>query len=145
MAKFKMQGLDEYVSALVMLGRVTSGMIKRAVFDGAAIVADEVRAGIDTLPEGKGEDAGATKNGLKNGLGLSHMRNDNGYINTALGFSGYNARGVPNVLMARIMESGTSKTPKHPFIRPALSRAKAKAEAAMAASIDKDISKTMEG
>lgn len=145
MAKFKMEGLDEYVSALVMLGRVTTGMIKRAVFDGAAIVADEVRAGINALPEGKGEDAGTTKNGLKNGLGLSHMRNDKGYINTALGFSGYNARGVPNVLMARIMESGTSKTSKHPFIRPALSRSKARAEAAMAASIDKDISKIMEG
>lgn len=141
MAKFKMTGLDEYVSALVALGRVSNGMIKRAVYDGAAVVADEVRAGIDSLPEREG----ITKAGLREGLGLSQMKDEDGYINTALGFAGYNARGVPNILMARIMESGTSKVRKHPFIRPALKRVHDKAIAAMTASIDKDIKNTMEG
>lgn len=141
MAKFTMKGLDEYVSALVALGRVSNGMIKRAVYDGAGVVADEVRAGIDSLPEREG----ITKEGLREGLGLSQMKDEDGYINTALGFAGYNARGVPNILMARIMESGTSKVKKHPFIRPALARVKDRAVAAMTASIDKDIKNTMEG
>ena len=141
MAKFRMNGVDEYVSALVALGRVSNGMIKRAVYDGAGVVADEVRAGINSLPEKEG----ITKRGLREGLGLSQMRDDSGYINTSLGFAGVNARGVPNVLMARIMESGTSKVKKHPFIRPALARAKDRAIAAMTASIDKDIKNTMEG
>ena len=80
------------------------------------------------------------------------MENDNGYINTKIGFDGYNAtktkkypNGQPNALIARSIESGTSKHQKTPFVRPAISKAKAKAEAAMAASVDKDINNTMEG
>lgn len=166
MAKFKFEGVDEYVSKLVSLSRVSEGVIKRAVYEGAGIVGDAILDAIRALPEtGAGYPKrgyfptqtvrGVTaeqKQGLLDGFGYAKMENDNGYINTKIGFDGYNAtktkkypNGQPNALIARSIESGTSKHQKTPFVRPAISKAKAKAEAAMAASVDKDINNTMEG
>lgn len=71
------------------------------------------------------------------------MQNDAGYINVKIGFDGYNANGVANVLMARIFESGTSKVQKHPFVRPAVNSSKARAEAEMARILDKEIKNIM--
>lgn len=166
MAKFKFEGVDEYVSKLVSLSRVSEGVIKRAVYEGAGVVGDAILDAIQALPEtGEGYPQrgyfptelvyGVTveqKQGLLDGFGYAKMENDNGYINTKIGFDGYNAtktkkypNGQPNALIARSIESGTSKHQKTPFVRPAISKAKAKAEAAMAASVDKDINNNMEG
>lgn len=166
MAKFKFEGVDEYVSKLVSLSKVSEGVIKRAVYEGAGIVGDAFLDAIQALPEtGEGYPKrgyfptqmvrGVTaeqKQGLLDGFGYAKMENDNGYINTKIGFDGYNAtktakypNGQPNALIARSIESGTSKHQKTPFVRPAISKSKAKAEAAMAASVDKDINNTMEG
>ena len=166
MAKFKFDGVDEYVSKLVSLSKVSEGMIKRAVFEGAKIVGDDILDAIRALPEtGAGYPKrgyfptemvkGVTadqKEGLIKGFGYAKMRNDGGYINTKIGFDGYNntvtdkfPSGQPNMLIARSVESGSSKRVKTPFVRPAIQRAKERAEMAMSASVDKDINTTMEG
>ena len=70
--------------------------------------------------------------------------NENGFVNTRIGWDGYNERGVPNHLMANIMEVGTSKIQKkHPFVKPAVSRSKPQAEAKMAEVLDEEIEKIM--
>ncbi len=156
MAKLEFAGIDEYAAKLNALETASTGTIKRAVWEGARVVADAVKAEISALPEITEREAmiktdriagvtPAQKRGLIDGCGLSGMQNDGGYINTKLGFDGYNAiktraypKGQPNLLIARAVNSGSSVRAANPFINRAVRVAKEKAEAAMAASFDKD-------
>lgn len=139
MARITFKGLDSYVKKLSALSEDTDKVCGRAVYEGAGIVADAVKSGIRSLPQ----KTGVTKKGLEEGFGISKLQEDNGYWNVKLGFDGYNSNGVPNALMARVMESGTSKVPKHPFVRPAVNRSKAQAESKMASVLDEEIKKIM--
>lgn len=126
-----MEGLDEYISKLWSLGANAEGIIKYAVYDGAGLVADEIRK---STPR----DTGA----LQSSLTVSPFRNDKGYINVKVGWSGTDDKGVANALKARVLEHGTSKGRKAaPFIRPAVNRAKAAAVAAMNATFDAEVNK----
>ena len=46
--------------------------------------------------------------------------------------------------MARVFENGTSKIPKHHFVRTAVNRSRKAAEAKMAEVLDYEIAKLME-
>lgn len=139
MAKITFSGLNDYELMISRLAKSTEDIAGRAIYAGADIVADAIRQNLSGLPE----RTGVTKRGLKDGLGIAPMQNDAGYINVKIGFDGYNANGVANVLMARIFESGTSKVQKHPFVRPAVNSSKARAEAEMARILDKEIKNIM--
>ncbi len=139
MAKITFSGLNDYELMISRLAKSTEDVAGRAIYAGADIVADAIRQNLSGLPE----RTGVTKRGLKDGLGIAPMQNDAGYINVKIGFDGYNANGVANVLMARIFESGTSKVQKHPFVRPAVNSSKARAEAEMARILDKEIKNIM--
>lgn len=155
MATFHFSGIDEYAAQLKKLNDKAEGMIKRAVYDGASVVLAAVISEISALPTIKNRYnvtdlplAGVTetqKRGLINGVGLARMKNENGYVNTKLGFDGYNAakskkypKGQPNALIARSVNSGSSARVKIPFINRAVKAAKAKAESAMTARFDAD-------
>ena len=147
----------------MMLSRLegsTDEMIGKAVYAGAGIVADAIKDSIKALPivRGYGTESdplpgGVTapqKAGLIDGLGISHMQDDMGYLNVKIGFDGYNAtktekypQGQPNQLVARGVESGTSWKQKCPFVRPAINRSRKRAEAKMAQVIDDEIEKVM--
>lgn len=135
MAKWTMHGMDEYAAYLQKIRKNTREIIGAGVYTMADVVADEIRKGIGTLPE----KTGVTKKGLEEGFGISPMQEEDGYLNVKLGFDGYNANGVPNVLMARIFESGTSKVQKHPFVRPAVNRSQKKALANGQMAIDEKL------
>ena len=139
MARITFKGVEEYEKKLSLLAKDTEQICGAAIYEGASIVADEIKAGIRPLPR----KTGVTQKGLEDGFGISKLREDNGFYNVKLGFAGYNANGEPNVMMARIMESGTSKVPKHPFVRPAINRAKAAVQDKMAAVLDEEIEKRM--
>ena len=162
MAKFEFDGLDEYLKTLRTMDGKTNGLIKRAVYDGAAEVAKSVKSAIEGLPEVDGYTKpydlpvkGVTaeqKRGLINGMGLSQMNNDGGFINTKLGFDGYNSvktkkfpNGQPNALIARSVNSGSSTRQKIPFVNNAVKSAKARAEKAMASRFDADIQAIQKG
>ena len=49
MASIKLEGLDKYQKELESLDRNITGILKRGVYDGAAVVADAVRAAIGGL------------------------------------------------------------------------------------------------
>ena len=132
------QELSLKISAL---GNNARTVAESALKAGAAVVADEVRRGIGGVPI----KTGVTKHGLEAGLGVSPIRDNNGVYDVKVGFEGYNERSMPNAMMARIVESGTSKTPKHPFVRPAIRRAKDQAVKAMEDAADKEIEKIMKG
>jgi len=134
MAKIEFPGFDEYAKQLKALGKDIEGICKYAVYDAAGMVADAVKA---NTPVDSGD--------LQNSIGLSRFRNDDGYINTKLVFEGYDSKGVPNALKARALESGTSKRPKHPFIRPAVNQVKNAAINTIRVQLDKKLYEITKG
>lgn len=161
MAKITFKGLSEYEVQLSKLGKAAEGMIRKAVYSGAGVVADEIRTGIENLPIVSGYGTKeeplpggvtkAQKQGLLDGLGLTPMRNDNGFQNVKIGFDGYNKtktkkfpNGQPNTLVARGVESGTSWKKKKPFVRLSVNKAKPVAEQTMQTILDNEIKKIMD-
>lgn len=149
MAKFQVgTGMDKYLSQLQNLEFQTDEMIGNAIYKGADIVADAIKANIQNLPSSACTET--EKAGLLSGFGIAKMQDENGYFNVKAGFDGYNEdvtkrypRGKPNSMIARSIEGGTSWKPKHPFIGPAVRATKDQAEQAMAEEIEKQIKSTM--
>ena len=162
MARIEFRGLDGYELMISRLSKGADDVAGKAIYAGAAIVADEIRKEIQGLPivsgygtESKPLPGGVTKcqkQGLLDGLGISPMQDKNGYFNVKIGFDGYNStrtddypNGQPNQLVARGVASGTSWKQKRPFVRLATRRAKKPAEAKMAEVLDEEITKIMDG
>lgn len=160
MASFQFKGMEEYALKLSRLANGSEEIAGKAIYEGAKIVADAIKANIEDLPviysqKGTEEDPieGLTqkqKQGLIDGFGISDMRIDNGYYNVKVGFDGYNSnhtkkfpKGQPNQLIARVIESGTSIRKKHPFVAPAVRKTKNKAVEVMGQIVDREIEKIM--
>lgn len=161
MASITFKGFEKYGTVITQLYKETPKILGRVTYEGAGIIADEIRKGITSLPivEGFGTaenplPGGVTKTqklGLLDGFGISGLQDDNGFVNVKLGFDEYNGtrtktypQGQPNALVARGVESGTSWKQKHPFVRPAVTRARKKAEEKMAEVLGYEIAKLME-
>lgn len=162
MAKITFPGLNDYELMISRLSKDVDDIAGKAIYAGAGIVADAIKENIKALPivRGYGTEkdplpGGVTapqKAGLIDGMGISPMQDDGGYLNVKIGFDGYNAtktekypQGQPNQLVARGVESGTSWKQKKPFIRPAINASKSRAEAEMARILDQEIEKITKG
>lgn len=154
MAKWTIgKGIDNYIKNLQDLEFGSEEMAKQAVYEGAKIVTDAIRASIEALPVGPPREGKVTqkqKQGLLDGLGIAGFRKDGSFINVKVGMDGYNGetsrkypKGQPNALIARSLESGSSFAPKRPFIGPAVSRTRRAAEKAIADKLDEEIKKKM--
>lgn len=155
MARLKVNpNLDKYTKKLEQLQLDTRDkIIGKAVYEGAGIVADAVRANINALATSNDFHEAVTpkqKAGLLAGLGISRMKDENGFINVKIGFNGYNSirnkrypNGQPNALVARSLEKGTSTAPAQRFVAPAVKRAQASAENAMQEVVESEIDKIM--
>ena len=160
MAYLKFLGLKEFEYKLSQLEVKNKEIAGKAIYQGAKIVADEVKESIKSLPVIKDRRGDANnliegvtqkqKDGLIESWGIAPMEEKNGYYSVKLGFDDYNKvvtkkfpKGQPNALIARAVEGGTSFRKKHPFIRPAVNRVKKKAEQKMAAVLDEEINKIM--
>lgn len=163
MGKMKITGLTEYETQLKALGESGEAIAKMALYDGAAVVVAAVASAVQTLPvvedkymvAAKGEKYNViTEKGkadLIGGLGIAKMRVE-ADVNTIIGFNGYSSKvtkkypdGVPNAMIARAIESGSSVRAKHPFFRIAVRKAKAAATAAIEDTAQKAIQKVMSG
>ena len=162
MAKITFPGLNDYELMISKLSKDVDDIAGKAIYAGAGVVADAIKENIKALPivRGYGTEkdplpGGVTapqKAGLIDGLGISPMQSDAGYLNVKIGFDGYNAtktekypQGQPNQLVARGVESGTSWKQMKPFIRPAINASKSRAEAEMARILDQEIEKITKG
>ena len=163
MAKIEFKGIDEYAKVLSTLANESEEIIKSAVYKGAAIVADEIKSGINSIPIQEGNNglppvgtpenklygiSRKQKGDLMDSFGLAPMENDGDYIQTKAGVDGYGSiptkkypGGVPNVMLMRSIESGTSFRDKHPVFRQATNRARKRAEEAMRSEIDNQMQK----
>ncbi len=157
MARMTLQAGSAYMEKLSALAEGSRQIAEKAVYEAAGIVADQIRknlkANLDD-PESAAKNSGAeTKKAgqkptgaLLDSLGIAPIQVDkNGYIGTKIGFDGYDSRGVPNQLKARVMESGSSTIQPRPFVRPAVKAAKKAAEETMDRVIDEEIKKIMKG
>jgi len=134
MAKIEFPDFDVYVKQLKQLGADIDGVIKYASYDAAGMVADAIKA---NTPVDSGD--------LRESLVLTTYKNENGFIHTKVMFDGYDSRGVPNAIKARVLESGNSTHRKHPFIRPAVNRVRSSAIKSMENQLDKKINELMKG
>ena len=152
MARMEIRGFDELELQLSKLA--DPELAKDVVMAGAQPVADEIRKSIEALPEdkfrylNKGEVFTGVpkqqKQDLLDSLGITPPDIDfDGNTNTKIGFDGYGKlptkkypKGVPNQLLARAVESGSSVRKKTPFIRKAVNKSKKLAEAEMQKKLD---------
>ena len=126
MAKIILKTPDEIMVKLKRLEGQSEEVCKRAVFVGAGVMADQVKSNLQRVTT-KGYSTGD----LSASLGIAPIKNEDGEINTKIGFDGYDRKGVPNVVKARVLESGSSKQAATPFMRPAINQARDRAKAEM--------------
>ena len=157
MGKMTIKGLEEYMSKLTELGKNSIKICEDAVKVGGGIVADEVRTALQGLPEEEfrllKESEKFTgvpksqKKDLLDCLGITPViTSRDGIINVKIGFDGYGSyrskkypNGIPNPLLARAIESGSSVRQKTPFIRKAVNRCKKRVLEEMGKSIESDM------
>ena len=161
MARFEVRGIEEYVQKLQALDKHTRDrVIGKSIYNGAGILADAVREGIEALPVGKTDEKGALreklngpeKDGLRDGFGITRMTEKNGFINVKVGWEGYNRirtkkypKGQPNAMIARSINHGTSRRKKIRFLDNAYFRTKKKVTEVMSKTCDAEIEKIMKG
>lgn len=133
MAKMKWEGVDEWVVTLVKMDSHTDEMIEDAIYAGANMMADAVRAEIERIPiDNRKIGKGTTqlegirlpqREGLLEGFGIAPIQRESGFTNVKLGFDGYNSvvtdkypNGQPNSLIARSVNAGTTFRRPYPFM-----------------------------
>ena len=160
MAKMTFKAGEEYVIRLSRLAQSVDRIAKKALYHGAKVVTDQIRKNIESLPE---EEDRYLLNGDKfsgipheqkedvlNGLGVTKMENDGDGFNVKIGFDGYGSRptkqypkGLPNQMVMRALESGSSVRQKRPVVRPAVNATKEKVVEVMNQYINEDCEKIM--
>lgn len=147
MARIEFMAGEDFALKLSRLAAGSEEIAKKAIYRGAKIVADKIKENL----RGVRNVHGYQKQDLIEAFGVTPISRDReGYINAKVGFDGYGSkptdsypRGIPNQLLARAIESGTSFRPKQPFVRPAVSATKKQAINEMNLAIDEEIAKRM--
>lgn len=154
MASIAVKGLDEYALKIDRMGKASEEIIKRAVYKGAEPVADAIKAGLRSLPVddsyGSAEHpvngvSRKQKSDLIESLGTAPIQEfKKGYISTKIGWDGYGSiktkkypKGVPNQMLMRSVESGTSFRKKNPVVRKTINKVKKESVNAMGQEIDR--------
>jgi HK97 gp10 family phage protein len=140
MATISFKKGDDYVLKLSQLATGSEEIAKKAIYQAAGIVANKIKSNLEGVlsSEATGE--------LVASFGVTPIERDkDGNWNAKLGFDGYDSKGVPNQLKARVLESGSSRQQKKPFVRPAVNATKKQALDAMRKVIDEETRKTMGG
>lgn len=136
LAKLEIKGLGELALKLSQLGTQSDEIAKKAVYAGAKVVADKIRANL------RGVLSIERTGDLERSLGISPIKVDkSGVINTRIGFSGYDRKGTANQLKARVLESGSSRQRKRPFFRTAVKSSKRLAQSEMQRVTEEEIKK----
>ena len=160
MGKITIYGLKNYEDTLKKLENLEK-IAGKAIYEGANIVTNKVRENIQALPsvpdvEGikawrAGKPAPITvkeKLGLLESLGIATMQYNGGVYDVKIYFDGYNdvktktyPNGQPNALIARSIESGSSISSAHPFMRPAANAVRKQAQKKMGEVVEEEIEK----
>ena len=154
MAKMDIQPFEEYMAIMENLSKKDKReVIDSALYEGAKIVADEIKdemqklSTYDNMHEGLTEDE---KKDIIDGFGIAPIRHSNDISDVKIGFDGYGRKktkrwpkGVPIPVTVRSLVSGTSFRKKNDFIRRAVRRKKKKSIEKMNEVINEKIMKEM--
>ena len=134
MATIEFKGIDAYQKQLAAMANPKNieAMCKYSIYEAAGMVADEIKK---ATPVDTGD--------LRNSVSLETMQTRDGMTYTKVDFAGYDRDGTPNLLKARVIESGTSHVQKKPFVRPTVKRVTKLAEFMMDKAINEYLSKFM--
>ena len=130
--------MNDFAHKLYKVRYESDDIARKAVREGAGVVADEIRKRLEqTISDEATGD-------LLDSLGITPVDVDmRGVYNAKVGFDGYDSKGVPNQLKARVLESGSSKQKKRPFIRPAINATRQKVYFTMSRVVDEEIKKIL--
>jgi HK97 gp10 family phage protein len=127
MAKMAVMAGEDFAILLSKLEAKSEEIAAKAIFAGAEIVADQIKSNLTGVlsKEATGE--------MLESFGVTPIGKDkDGNWNAHVGFDGYSGKasksypkGTPNQLKARVLESGSSRQRKRPFVRPAIRSTKA--------------------
>ena len=127
------KNLEKYEKSLFELGAHAEGIIKASVYDAAGMVVESIKS---RCPHDSGD--------LQASCCLTPFKNEKGYVHTKVTFGGYDSKGTPNILKARVLESGRSdQTGKNPFVRKGVDAVKAAATARIEKELEKRINDFM--
>lgn len=165
MARLQVKGMDNYVQDIQRLYKDSDIVLKKSIYKSAGFVADNMKAAVNSLPIQEGtnglpaygtEDeplygiSRKQKGDLMDAFGISAFKTQNGYLNVKLGFDGYGSvptrrypQGLPNVLLARAITTGTTFRKKNPAIRNAVTKSRKQAVEIMNRELEKNIRKEM--
>lgn len=137
MAKIEQKGLDDLMKQLAKLGDGITGTCKRAVYPAAGMLAEAIRT---ACPKESGD--------LADSVQLTKYRDEYGFVYTMVTFRGYDSKGQPNIVKARVLESGRSTpdggiTAKHPFVRQTVNRMRDQCLAEIAQEFEKAVNEKM--
>ena len=131
---------DGIAIKLAKLATGSEEIAKKAIYKGAGILANKIGSNLDKVLSG--DSTGE----MQASLGITPIKKDrNGVWNAKVGFDGYDSRGVPNAIKARVLESGSSQQKKRPFVRPAINSTKNEIISAMNKVVDDEINKITKG
>lgn len=159
MARMTFRASEEYELKLLKYQQRSPEIIKAAIYAGAKVIADAIKSAIAALPtdtfrflrngEKYNGPTEVEKKDLQESFGITPIKKGkDGNWSAKVGFDGYGSvptrkypNGVPNQLVARSIESGSTVRKKTPFVRTAVTRAKRAAQEAMAKAADAEIEK----
>ncbi len=159
-------GLDAMIKKLNGLAANSQEITKRTVYKGAETVADAVKDALKTLPVQEGENglppvgtendpitgvSRKQKGDLIDSMGIAPIQEfKKGITSAKIGWDGYGSvptkkypKGVPNQMLMRAIESGSSFRRKHPIVRPAVNSVKGPTLSAMEKQCSEEIRKIM--
>lgn len=134
MARITLKDPMTYQQKLASISKKLDGILKYSCYDAAGMVVEAIKA---NCPAESGD--------LRESYITTPYQYDRGEVYTKITCAGYDERGVPNLIKARVLESGRSipsggVTGKHPFVRKAVQSVKAQAQA----SIEKNLTQALE-
>lgn len=134
MATIEFKGIEAYQQQIAAMANPKNieSMCKYSIYDAAGMVCDEIKK---ETPVDTGD--------LRNSVKLETMQTRDGMTYTKIDFAGYDRDGTPNMLKARVIESGTSHVQKKPFVRPTIKRVTKMAEFMMDKAVNEYLSKFM--
>lgn len=132
MATIKFEGIKEYQKQIEAMGnpKTIESMCKYSIYDAAGMVCEEIKK---ETPIGTGD--------LRDSVAIDHMVTRDGMTYAKVDFVGYDRDGTPNLLKARVIESGTSHVQKKTFVRPTVRRVTKLAEFMMDKAVNEYLSK----
>lgn len=148
----KIEGMADISEMLTKLGEKAQGVAGKGLYEGAGVMADEIRNGAAGIKSEKfhyavfitRDPSHEEKAAIQDSVGIAKFQKNGSEVNTSIGYSnaGYAeiaGKRKPIPLIANAINSGTSFLKKQPFVRKAASSGAKKAEAAICAKIESEI------